>query len=383
MSIVKKLGFLWSYSVLAAIVGGYYLGGPNWAVAGIVYVYGVLPLLDLLLGEDHSNVPNHEIDGLLKDRFFDVLVYSFVYLQYALLIWGGYVLLHDPLAVWQKISLMVSIGLFGGTIINVAHELIHRSSAVARFHANMALASVCYLHWGLEHVHGHHRHVATPHDPATSRRGQTLYAFWWQSLVGGYRSAWQIEAGLLAKEGKKVWSFQNSMFGFALWPVLLCVALVGTFSLLQAGGMLQADANLWLIPAFFVVQSLVAILLLESVNYIEHYGIVRAQLATKPGRPVRYERVNPLHSWNASQIASNWVLFQLQRHSDHHTYAARPYQVLRHFDESPQLPHGYALMILIATLPPLWFRVMDPRLDAWKEQAVDADQIREAVKQFA
>lgn len=383
MSIVKKLGFLWSYSVLAAIVGGYYLGGPNWAVAGIVYVYGVLPLLDLLLGEDHSNVPNHEIDGLLKDRFFDVLVYSFVYLQYALLIWGGYVLLHDPLAVWQKISLMVSIGLFGGTIINVAHELIHRSSTVARFHANMALASVCYLHWGLEHVHGHHRHVATPHDPATSRRGQTLYAFWWQSLVGGYRSAWQIEAGLLAKEGKKVWSFQNSMFGFALWPVLLCVALVGTFSLLQAGGMLQADANLWLIPAFFVVQSLVAILLLESVNYIEHYGIVRAQLATKPGRPVRYERVNPLHSWNASQIASNWVLFQLQRHSDHHTYAARPYQVLRHFDESPQLPHGYALMILIATLPPLWFRVMDPRLDAWKEQAVDADQIREAVKQFA
>lgn len=383
MSIVKKLGFLWSYSVLAAIVGGYYLGGPNWAVAGIVYVYGVLPLLDLLLGEDHSNVPNHEIDGLLKDRFFDVLVYSFVYLQYALLIWGGYVLLHDPLAVWQKISLMVSIGLFGGTIINVAHELIHRSSAVARFHANMALASVCYLHWGLEHVHGHHRHVATPHDPATSRRGQTLYAFWWQSLVGGYRSAWQTEAGLLAKEGKKVWSFQNSMFGFALWPVLLCVALVGTFSLLQAGGMLQADANLWLIPAFFVVQSLVAILLLESVNYIEHYGIVRAQLATKPGQPVRYERVNPLHSWNASQIASNWVLFQLQRHSDHHTYAARPYQVLRHFDESPQLPHGYALMILIATLPPLWFRVMDPRLDTWKEQAVDADQIREAVKQFA
>ena len=383
MSIIKKLGFLTSYSLIAAIVGGYYLGGPNWAVAGIVYVYGVLPLLDFLLGEDHSNVPNNEVDDLLKDRFFDVLVYSFVYLQYVLLAWGGYVLLHDPLAVWQKIALMVSIGLFGGTIINVAHELIHRSSAVARFHANMALASVCYLHWGLEHVHGHHRHVATPHDPATSRRGQTLYAFWWQSLVGGYRSAWYIESGLLAKEGKKVWSFQNSMFGFALWPVLLCAVLVGTFSLLKAGGMIQADANLWLIPAFFVVQSLVAILLLESVNYIEHYGIIRAQLTVKPGQRVRYERVNPLHSWNASQVASNWVLFQLQRHSDHHTYAARPYQVLRHFDESPQLPHGYALMILIATLPPLWFRVMDPRLDAWKAQAVDADQIREIVKQFA
>lgn len=383
MSIVKKLGFLWSYSVLAAIVGGYYVGGPNWAVAGIVYVYGVLPVLDLLLGEDHSNVPSHEVDGLLKDRFFDVLVYSFVYLQYALLVWGGYVLLHDPLVLWQQLALMVSIGLFGGTIINVAHELIHRSSAVARFHANMALASVCYLHWGLEHVQGHHRHVATPHDPATSRRGQSLYAFWWQSLVGGYQSAWRIEAGLLAKEGKAVWSIHNSMFGFALWPVLLCAALIGTFAALIANGLLQAPGSLWLLPVFFGVQSLVAILLLESVNYIEHYGIVRAQLETKPGQPVRYERVNPLHSWNASQIASNWVLFQLQRHSDHHAYAARPYQVLRHFDQSPQLPHGYALMILMATLPPLWFRVMDPRLDAWQAQAVDAEQIREVVKQFA
>lgn len=383
MSVIKKLGFLWSYSVLVAIVGSYYLGGPNWTVAGIGYVYVVLPLLDLVLGEDHSNVPSHAVDSLLKDRYFDVLVYSFVYLQYALLLWGGYVLLHDPLALWQKIGLMVSIGLFGGTIINVAHELIHRSSEVARFHANMALASVCYLHWGLEHVQGHHRHVATPDDPATARRGQTLYAFWWQSLVGGYRSAWHIEARLLAKEGKAFWGFQNHMGWFALWPVLLCAVFTGTFSLLKIGGILPVSATIWLIPIFFLVQSLVAVLLLESVNYIEHYGIMRAQLPTKPGQPVRYERVNPLHSWNASQMASNWVLFQLQRHSDHHAYAARPYQVLRHFAESPQLPHGYALMILIATIPPLWFRMMDPRLDAWKAQAVDAEQIREVVKQFA
>ncbi len=376
MTLLKKLGFLWSYSVLAVIVGGYYLGGPAWTLAGIVYVYAIVPLLDSLLGEDHDNVPHDQFDALMNDRYFDVIVYSFVYLQYALLLWGGYVLVNDGLALWQKIALTYSIGLFGGTIINVSHELIHRSSRVARFHANMALASVCYMHWGLEHVQGHHRHVATPHDPATARRGQSLYAFWWQSVVGGYRSAWQIQARLLAKEGKPFWSRANDLLWFAGWPVLLCAGLVGTFAL-------WLGTVAWVaIPLFFVGQSIVAILLLESVNYIEHYGIMRAELPAA-GQTVRYERVNPLHSWNASQIVSNFVLFQLQRHSDHHAYAARPYQVLRHFDESPQLPHGYARMILIAMVPPLWFSLMDARLDTWKAQAVNAEQIKTVVQQFA
>jgi alkane 1-monooxygenase len=371
MHLLKKLGFLWSYSLLGVIVGTYYLGGPNWTVAGIVYVYGIVPLLDRLLGEDHHNVPHAQYEAVLNDRFFDWIVYSFVYLQYGLLIWGGYVLLHDDLALWQKIALGFSIGLFGGTIINVAHELIHRSSRVARLHANAALASVCYMHWGLEHVQGHHRHVATPHDPATARRGQTIYSFWWQSVVGGYVSAWRIERGLLAKAGKPVWSRHNDMLWFAAWPVLLCAVLTGTFSA-------WLGTLAWGFPVFFLGQSLVAILLLESVNYIEHYGILRAETA-----PGRYERVNPLHSWNASQVVSNLLLFQLQRHSDHHAYASRPYQVLRHFDESPQLPHGYALMILIGMVPPLWFRLMNPRLDAWRAGAVDTATIQKVVKQYA
>ncbi|MBO0931080.1 alkane 1-monooxygenase [Fibrella aquatilis] len=371
MPLLKKLGFLWSYSVLLVIVGGYYLGGPNWAVAGVLYVYVGIPLLDWLTGEDHSNIGHDQFDAVLNDRFFDVIVYSFVYLQYGLLGWGGYVILHDGLALWQQIALTYSIGLFGGTIINVAHELVHRSSRVALLHARLALASVCYMHWGLEHVQGHHRHVATPHDPATARRNQTMYSFWWQSLVGGYRSAWAIEKRLLAKDGKPFLSWQNQLLGFAFWPTLLCTVLTAGFSL-YLGHMA------WAFPLFFVGQSLVAILLLESVNYIEHYGIVRAELS-----PGRYERVNPLHSWNASQVVSNMVLFQLQRHSDHHAYAARPYQVLRHFDESPQLPHGYAQMILIGMVPPLWFRIMNARLDAWKAQAVDTETITKVVRQYA
>lgn len=381
MPILKKLGFIWSYSVLFIIVGSYYLGGPNWAVAGIGYVYVGIPLLDWLMGEDHSNIGHEQFEAVLNDRFFDVIVYSFVYLQYALLAWGGYVILHDGLALWQQIALTSSIGLFGGTIINVSHELVHRSSRVAQFHAKIALASVCYMHWGLEHVQGHHRHVATPTDPATARRGQTLYSFWWQSLVGGYRSAWQIEKRMLAKEGKPFASWHNRLIAFALWPTLLC-------TLFTAGFSLYFGHMAWAFPLFFVNQSLTAILLLESVNYIEHYGIVRAEIAGMPdhglpGQPVRYERVNPLHSWNASQIVSNMVLFQLQRHSDHHAYASRPYQVLRHFDESPQLPHGYAQMILIGMLPPLWFRIMDARLDAWQAQAVNTETITQVVKQYA
>lgn len=371
MSLFKKLGFLWSYSLPLVIVGSYYLGGPNWAAAGTIYIYGVVPLLDRLLGEDHRNVGHTEFEAVLTDRYFDVVVYSFVYLQYGLLLWGGYVVLFGGLLLWQQVALTYSIGLFGGTIINVAHELIHRSSRTAQIHANVALASVCYMHWGLEHVQGHHRHVATPQDPATARRGQSLYAFWWQSLTGGYVSVWRIERRLLAKAGKPVWSHHNDLLWFALWPAVLCALLTGAFSWFSG-------TFVWGFALFFLGQSIVAILLLESVNYIEHYGIVRAEVS-----PGRYERVNPLHSWNASQVVSNLLLFQLQRHSDHHAYAARPYQVLRHFDESPQLPHGYALMILIAMIPPLWFWLMNPRLDAWKAQAIDAEAIQRIVRQYA
>ena len=200
-----------------------------------------------------------------------------------------------------------------------------------------------------------------------------MYAFWAQTLVGSYRSAWRIEKKLLAKEGHSVWSRHNDMLWFATLPVLFCVVLTVGFSV-------WAGYIAWIVPVFFFSQSLIAILLLESVNYIEHYGIVRRAV---PGQPVRYERVNPLHSWNASQLVSNLVLFQLQRHSDHHAYASRPYQVLRHFDEAPQLPFGYSLMILISYVPPLWFRLMNPRLERWQARAHRPEEIAGVVKQFA
>lgn len=371
MKLTKKLAFLWSYSLLVIIVGGYYLGGPSWTWTGAVYVYVGIPLLDAVFGKDRQNIGHEGYENVLNDRYFDMLVYSFIYLQYALLGWGAYILATEPLTGIQAFRLMISIGLFGGTIINVSHELGHRSSRVAQFHAKMGLASVSYMHFFIEHNRGHHVNVATPLDPATARLNQTVYSFWWQSITGSYRSAWQIERKLLAKAGQPVWSHHNDMLWFAFWPIVVCTVLTGITTLFTG-------TFAWIVPVFFLVQSLLAILLLESVNYIEHYGIMRRELSEG-----RYERVNPLHSWNASHFISNLVLFQLQRHSDHHAYAARPYQVLRHFDESPQLPFGYPLMIIMSLVPPIWFRVMNPRLQAWKERACQPDKIAAVVKQFA
>ena len=387
MNPFKKFAFLWSYTLLMVIVGTYYLFGPAWAFAGIIYTYVVIPLLDRLSGNDRINVGRDTYDEVVNDRYFDVVVYSFVYLHYALIGWGGYVLLTGNLTAGQQAGLIYSIGIAGGGIINVAHELGHRSSRVAQFHAKAALLSVSYMHFIIEHNRGHHVHVATPLDPATSHKNQTLYAFWRQTLVGSYRSAWRIEKRLLAKQGHSVWSRHNDMLWFAVLPILFC-------GLLTAGFSAWAGYVTWIVPVLFFSQSLMAILLLESVNYIEHYGIVRREIAgiapagtserlNRPGHSVRYERVNPLHSWNASQLISNLVLFQLQRHSDHHAYASRPYQVLRHFDEAPQLPFGYALMILISYVPPLWFRLMNPRLERWQARAYRPEEIAGVVKQFA
>jgi alkane 1-monooxygenase len=381
MQLTKKLGFLVGYTFPAIIVLSYYLGGPNWTFAGFVYVYFITPILDELIGKDPHNVVRTDFESLTEDAYFDILVYSNVYIQFGLLFWGSYVLVFDGLTVVQSIGLVLSLGIFSANIINIAHELGHRQSPIAKFHSKIALMTVSYMHFFIEHNRGHHVHVATPQDPATSKKGQTVFEFWYQSVVGSYRSAWQIETKRLAREGKPIWSKDNEMIWFAVLPVLFCGILIAFCYLLtttQIDAPRPQLATLWLIPLFFVVQSTIAFLSLECVNYIEHYGIVRREIAAG-----KYERVNPLHSWNANHLISNLMLFQLQRHSDHHAFAARPYQVLRHFDESPQLPFGYPVMILMSLVPPLWFKMMDNRLESWQAKSYDSDHISQVVKQFA
>ncbi|CAH0996694.1 Alkane 1-monooxygenase [Emticicia aquatica] len=371
MSIGKKIGFAWGYSFIAFFLLGYYFISPNWTFFVFVYAYILIPILDEIVSRDSQNASAEQYEQLIKDRYFDFLVYSHVYIQYFMLFWCCYILTHDSLTWYQIFGLMLSQGVYASTIINVAHELGHRASPVAQFHARAALISVCYMHFFVEHNRGHHVHVATPLDPATARKNQTVFAFWKQSLVGGFSSAWDIEQKRLQKNSKSKWDTQNEMIWAVVLPIALCVILTLIFRK-------SPNEIVWIVPFFFTIQSLIAILSLECVNYIEHYGILRQEIGNG-----RYERVNPLHSWNANHFYSNLMLFQLQRHSDHHAYAARPYQVLRHFDESPQLPFGYTMMILISLVPPIWFKVMNKRLEDWQKNSYDSEHIMKVVRQFS
>jgi alkane 1-monooxygenase len=232
----------------------------------------------------------------------------------------------------------------GALGINVAHELGHRVKALDRALSKTLLASSLYMHLIIEHNLGHHRHVSTDQDPASAERGISLYRFLPRSIWGGLRSAWRLEAERLAAAGLAFWSPANEMIRFTLIQLGLLAAVYAIFGLPGLLGYLMTAA--------------VGIGLLETVNYIEHYGLRRQKKASG-----RYERVMPHHSWNSSHPYGRLMLYELTRHSDHHYLASRPYQILRHFEEAPQMPAGYPAMVLLATVPPLWFAVMNPRVD--------------------
>lgn len=371
MSFLKKLGFLLTYIIPALVVLGYYWGGL-WVFSGFVFAYLMIPLLDEIIGKDPENIANDLVAKISEDKYFEIIVYSMVYVQLGIVIWGAYVISLGEMSLIQNIGFLLSVMTFTSGGINIAHELGHKKSKFARFHSKLILMTVYYMHFYIEHNKGHHVHVATPRDPATSKKNQTFYAFWWQTVTGSFRSAWQIEIERLKRKNLAVWNpIHNQMLQFVIFPFLFFAALTWIFSDLQG-------VFIWQVPVFLLLQSFMAFSSLESVNYIEHYGIQRREIS-----PGKYEKVNPLHSWNADHLLSNLMLFQLQRHSDHHAYAARPYQVLRHFDESPQLPFGYPVMIMMSLCPPLWFSVMNKRLEDWKAQACDAEHIAKVLKTTA
>jgi alkane 1-monooxygenase len=363
MHFTKKIGFLFSYSLPILILVSYYFGTGFWAYATVWYGYLLIPVIDLLMNRDSQNVLKEEVESLTQDWYFDVLVYSHIWIQIFLLIWGSFVLAIDVTSFNKAIALILSQGVYSATIINVAHELGHRPSKIAQFHARLGLISLNYSHFTIEHNKGHHLHVATPLDPATAKKNQTVYAFWLQTIFGGLKSAWKFEVRRLEKLGKSKWSFGNDILSGYLFSFTLFLSVFLFFSLILG-------RPAWLILLFLVFQSIIGFLSLECVNYIEHYGILRKQNAEG-----RYERVNPLHSWNSNHAYSNLVLFQLQRHSDHHANATRPYQTLRHMEDSPQLPFGYPLMIIISLFPKLWFKYMNPVLEGWENKTYTQQSI--------
>lgn len=352
----KKIGFISAWILpLLLIFGvsqrGIYLGMIHF------FVFLVIPIMDYWVSLDKENVPKEAVSQVAKDQFYRVMTFTWVFIQVGVLIWLFFQVGLEIFSPWEYVLLVTGTALVtGGIGITVAHELGHKLGKWEQIAAKVLLMTVCYMHFIIEHNRGHHARVATPEDPATSRFGESFYAFWWRSVTQGFISAWQLEKERLTKRGKKPWSFQNQMIQFQLITISFILVLFLGFSFLF-------DRWTWEIPVFFSIQSVLAFSLLELVNYLEHYGMERRKLPTG-----RYENVNPLHSWNASQRISNFLLFQLQRHSDHHAFAAKPYQILDHHEESPQLPAGYSAMILVALVPPLWFKMMNPRLEKWRNQ---------------
>ncbi len=358
MGSLRKIGFFMAFIIPAAVVAGYYLGEAwNWLAFGIAFL--LIPLLDLLAGTSTFNVPENKVSLVSNAFYYRFVTYAWTFFQLAFLFWAFRIVtfgnLSTPLE-WAGFTLGTGI-VTGGIGITVAHELGHKKSSLERFYSQVLLMTVCYMHFYIEHNRGHHVTVATPEDPATSRRNESFYAFWVRSVFGGYQHAWKLENERLRRNSLPVLGLHNKMIWYALLPAIFIMVVTGIFSLM-------AGHFVWQLPVFFIAQSIIAFTLLEQVNYIEHYGIERREIS-----PGRYERVSPLHSWNASHIISNFFLFQLQRHSDHHANAIKRYQVLNHYDESPQLPAGYSAMIILSLVPVLWFRVMNHRLEHWKERS--------------
>jgi alkane 1-monooxygenase len=357
MKFIKKLGFFTAFILPAIVIYGFYQGNW-WNFLALGFVFVVISSVDFLVGLDTENIPQEEAKVAGGELYYRLVTYLWTFIQVAFLVWAFNAVNTGMLnSLHEWIGFVISTGLVtGGIGITVAHELGHKKSNLERFYSKLLLLTVCYMHFYIEHNRGHHVYVATPDDPATARKGENFYSFWVRSVFGGYLHAWKLETTPLKQKGISRFSVKNDMIWFTLLPIIFCGLITLVFSIIE-------NRFSWAISIFFFAQSLVAFTLLELVNYVEHYGIIRKQ--TSVGT---YERVNPLHSWNASHLISNFFLFQLQRHSDHHANAIKRYQVLNHYDESPQLPFGYPTMILVALLPPFWFAMMNPRLLEWENK---------------
>jgi alkane 1-monooxygenase len=358
--VIKKYTYLIVFIVPAALMIGAHFGGGLAFLTPLV-AFGLLPLLDLIIGEDQSNYSEAEEKQMDGELYYRLITFLFVPAYYLAL---GYALYRAVTADWSLfdyIGNVWSAGILGGINITVAHELGHKQNRFEKFLAKTLLHGVFYGHFMNEHNKGHHAMVSTPEDPATSRFGESFYAFYPRTVIGTFNKACELEAQRLERMQKSPWNWRNEMYRNVSYPLLMTLAIYfganALFSEPTALFGLSAGATA---AGFFVLHAVMGFTLLEVVNYLEHYGLERRKLDNG-----RYERVAPVHSWNSNHLVTNCFLYHLQRHSDHHTWPARRYQTLRNFSDSPQLPTGYAGMVLLAAVPPLWFAVMNPRVESF------------------
>lgn len=330
---------------LAAVLGGW------WWLLIPAYAWYLTTAMDGILGLNQENPdPETGTAQLFWHRAVTIIWFP---LQFAAIfgsIW--YVQQMGHLSGWQKLGLFFGIGVLSGTIgIVYAHELLHQKTPLERWLGDLLLASTLYSHFRTEHLLVHHSWVATPRDAVSARYNEGFYRFFWRVLRDSPASAWRAETRMLARARRKPWDRRNPFWRYAALQL----------------GMLALAAGLggWQGLLLFVFQAFIAIWQLELTNYVEHYGLTRRHLGEG-----RYEHILPRHSWNASHTASNWLLINLQRHSDHHYKPERRFPLLQTYgtDEAPQLPLGYPAMTFVAMVPPWWRRRMNPRVRAWRRQ---------------
>ncbi|WP_299223962.1 alkane 1-monooxygenase [uncultured Psychroserpens sp.] len=340
---MKDLKYLAAFSIpLVAFISLYYKQSFVWSTP--VFAFVMIPVLELIFPVATENLNSDEVNNKLKRKIFDWLLYLNLPIVYAMVFYGIYEATAKTIETYELVGIIISIGIvLGVNGINVAHELGHRQTTNERFIGKALLLPALYMHFYIEHNFGHHLHAATPEDPATARYNQTLYSFWITSIFRQYSNAWRIQKKLLKNNNHHFLSINNDM----LWYILVQVCyLAFVFFFFDYTG---------LVIAFLA--AVIGFLLLETVNYIEHYGLIR--LKSKSGR---YERVKEIHSWNSNHIIGRIVLYELTRHSDHHYKSSKKYQILDCHDDSPQMPYGYPTSMVLAMFPPLWFGIMNKRV---------------------
>ncbi len=346
---MRDLKYLAALTIPLSALVSLYLKGP-WSYFTPFYAFVLIPVLEILFPEDAHNLNVDEKNSKSKNWLFDWMLYLNVPVVYSLIVIYLLAFTTTDLALYESFGLMLSLGIvLGANGINVGHELGHRQKSAERFLGKLLLLPSFYMHFYIEHNFGHHMHAATKEDPATARLNQSVYSFWFTSVFRQYFSAWKIQINLLKKQNNSFVSFKNDM----LWYLFLQAAYLLV---------LYYFFGIQVIP-FVIGAGVVAFLLLETVNYIEHYGLLRKKLPSG-----RYERVREVHSWNSNHIIGRIVLYELTRHSDHHYKSSKKYQLLDCHEDSPQMPFGYPTSMVMSFIPPLWFKTMNPRIpDSMKE----------------
>ncbi len=346
---MRDLKYLFAYVAPIAAYLAVGLGG-TWSFGGFFIAFVTIPILEFIFQGNGKNFTVEEEDSKLKSRLFDLMLYLNVPMVWGLVIFFLWTVSTQDLLWWEVAGMTLSVGIIlGADGINVAHELGHRETWYERMMAKMLLLPEFYLHFIIEHNYGHHKWVSTDKDPASSRLNETLYAFFFRSVTGSYMSAWKISADQTARKGHRPYGIKNPMVGYQIIQFLYALTILLVFG--------------WTALGLAVIAGIIGFLLLECVNYIEHYGLRRKKLPSG-----RYEPVREYHSWNSNHELGRIFLYELTRHSDHHYKANRKYQVLRHFEESPQLPLGYPASMLMSFIPPLWFAYMNPKVEKYNNQ---------------